>query len=384
MKEETQKIFTDAQELPRPKRKHWFWRVLLFLFAGGLCLVALIYFVWLRPQMLKPVSDLLNIPALENLATQGETTGNTVVDGGVIPAIPPSNLETLPPLMAEPTLGLLQRPACGKDAAWTVLLIGIDNAESDYLYGLADVIRIAQVDWVNMRVNMVALPRDLLVEAPAGRFTEDNPMKINQAYLFGTKGWGGYLGEGNGANSLAEVIRYNFGVTADHYAVVDFNLVVDFIDSIGGVEVDLPQGVEDPNPSLGSFPAGKQTLSGASALALMRIRTNYSDAFRVSNQTIVMRAILNKLIQPATLIRVPSLISEFKDAFLADLSLDQITSIGLCFLRKFDGANLRASQVPNELITADYVYLPSLDSTAYVYRWDSRLVDWIQQTLLQQ
>ena len=385
MKDETQKIYVDPSQAPAPKRKRRFWHVFLCIVAALVVLFGLLYLAWLRPSMLKPLAEQLNLSALTGQEPQvtSEVQDGVVVQTTAQPVQPPSNLQALPPAMPVPTLKFLQKPACGKQASWTVLLVGIDYS-GDYLYGLADVIRIAQVDWVNLKVNMVALPRDLLVEAPSGRFTEENPMKINQAYLFGTKGWGGYLGEGNGANSLAEVIQYNFGVTANHYAVVDFGVVVDFINAIGGVEVNLPQGVTDPSPDFGSFPAGKQTLSGERALALMRIRTNYSDAFRVSNQTIVMRAILNKLIQPATLVKVPSLITKFKDAFLTDLSLDQITSIGLCFLRKFDGANLRASQVPNELITADYVYLPSLDSTAYVYRWDSRLVDWIQQTLLQQ
>lgn len=171
---------------------------------------------------------------------------------------------------------------------------------------------------------------------------------------------GGYLGEGFGANSLAEVIRYNFGVTPQHYAVVNFQTVVDFIDAIGGIEVDLPQAVSDPNPSLGSFPAGKQTLSGDRALALMRIRTNYSDAFRVSNQTLVMKAILNKLTQPASLVKIPSLLEQFQEGFLTDLSIEQLANLGGCFLRNFETENLNSAQIPEDLLTADRVYIPSL------------------------
>ena len=295
--------------------------------------------------------------------------------------VPPSNLEKVP-VFVEPTLESDKKPVCGDEAAWNVLLIGIDYSDPQYTYGLADVIRVLRVDFVDMKVNMVALPRDLLVEAPEGRFTEQNPMKINQAYLFGTPGWGGYLGEGIGANSLAEVIRYNFGVTTEHYAVVNFDTVIEFIDAIGGVEVNLPQGVSDPNPELGSFPAGPQILSGERALALMRIRTNYSDSFRVGNQTLVMKAILNKLMQPASLVKVPSLLNQFSEAFLTDLSIDQIASLGTCFLRNFELDNLHAAQIPLDLLTVDYAFIPSLNSTSYTYRWDQRTVDWIHQNLL--
>ncbi len=132
-----------------------------------------------------------------------------------------------------------------------------------------------------MKVNMVALPRDLLVEAPEGRFTEQNPMKINQAYLFGTPGWGGYLGEGIGANSLAEVIRYNFGVTPQHYAVVNFDTVINFIDAIGGVEVKPAAGLL-PIPILRwVLSPGDHKPERRARAGLMRIPHHTQNSFRV-------------------------------------------------------------------------------------------------------
>ena len=359
---------------PVKKKRTSGWRVFLYFILALALLLAIFYLVWLRPAMQKPISAPLSLPTMAVGPVEGEAAAAVE---------PPSNLDKLP-VFVEPTAEAGKKPVCGDEDAWTVLLVGIDYSDPEYTYGLADVIRIVHVDFVDMNVNMVALPRDLLVEAPEGRFTEENPMKINQAYLFGTPGWGGYLGEGIGANSLAEVIRYNFGVTPEHYGVVNFDTVINFIDAIGGVEVNLPQAVEDPNPNLGFFPAGPQTLSGERALALMRIRTNYSDAFRVSNQTLVMKGILNKLMQPSSLVKVPSLLDQFSDAFLTDLSIDQIASLGVCFLRNFELDNLRAAQIPNDLLTVEYAFIPSLDSTAYTYRWDQRTVDWIHQNLLTQ
>lgn len=349
------------------------WRIALYVFLGLALLLAFFYLVWVRPAMRKPISQPLSLPTMVVGPVEGQEPAATVQ--------PPTNLEAHP-VFAEPTPEPGKKSVCGDEDAWIILLVGIDYSDPAYTYGLADVIRLARVDFVEMKVSMVALPRDLLVEAPAGRFTEQNPMKINQAYLFGTPGWGGYLGEGIGANSLAEVIRYNFGVTPQHYAVVNFETVVRFINAIGGVEVNLPQGVYDPNPELGSFPVGRQILSGERALALMRIRTNYSDSFRVSNQTLVMKGVLNKLMQPATLVKVPSLLNRFSDAFLTDLSIDQLASLGMCFLGNFNLENMKAAQIPNELLTVDYAFIPSLDSTAYTYRWDQRVVDWIHQNLL--
>lgn len=365
-------ITTGAQQTPVKKKHTSGGKVFLHVVLGLAFMVGFVYLIWAGPALKKPLSAPLSLPTMDVGPDGGEDFASIQ---------PPSNLDKLP-VFVEPTLEAGKRPVCGEETAWNLLLVGIDYSDPQYTFGLADVIRIVRVDFVDMKANMVALPRDLLVEAPEGRFTEQNPMKINQAYLFGTPGWGGYLGEGIGANSLAEVIRYNFGVTPQHYAVVNFDTVINFIDAIGGVEVNLPQGVEDPEPAFGSFPAGLQTLSGERALALMRIRTNYSDAFRVSNQTLVMKGILNKLMQPATLVKVPSLLNQFRDAFLTDLSINQIASLGMCFLRNFEPSNLRAAQIPLDLLKAEFTYLPSLDSTSYTYHWDQRTVDWIHQNLL--
>lgn len=368
---ETQPIRIDnGVPVTHKKNKRSGWRTFGYVMLAIILLLTGVYFFWARPALKNPISAPLALPTMVGYGAEGDLK-------------PPSNLEVFP-YFIEPERQWNEKIVCGNEPAWNLLLVGIDYRGENYLYGLADVIRVARVDFVDMTANMVALPRDLVVEAPEGRFTEQNPMKINQAYLFGTEGWGGYAGEGNGANSLAEVIRYNFGVTPHHYAVVDFQTVVNFIDAIGGVELDLPQAVYDPDPNLGSFPAGLQTLNGERALALMRIRTNYSDSFRVGHQNMVIKAIVNKLAQPAMLVKIPGLLDQFKGGFLTDLSVEQIASLGMCFLKNFDTSNLKSDQIPEELLTAGRVYIPSLNGESYVYRWDQRTVDWIHQNLLTQ
>ncbi|MBE0685494.1 MAG: LCP family protein, partial [Anaerolineaceae bacterium] len=123
------------------------------------------------------------------------------------------------------------KSVCSAESNITFLLVGIDYRGDDYLYGLADVIRLAEVDFDNQIINMVALPRDLLVEIPAERFKVPGPYKINQAYFFGTPGMQNYFGEGAGPEALNEVIEYNFGVSADHYLVFNFQVFADFVDA---------------------------------------------------------------------------------------------------------------------------------------------------------
>ena len=350
--------------------------IILGVIVGLIIICTLFYFLLVRPMLRKPISEPLALPTIATTQISGseeEATEDT------LPIQPPSNLPEIP-VFSRPIVEPDVKPICGQDAEWLVLMVGIDYRGDDFLYGLADVIRVIRVDFVNMRVNMVALPRDLIVEAPEDRFRNPDPYKINQAYLFGTPGWDGYLGSGQGAGALAEVIQYNFGIPIEHYGVINFITFIDFIDAIGGVEVDLPGPIA--GGFLGDFPAGKQTLNGERALALARIRIGYGDTFRVSNQTLIIRAVLNKLIQPANLVKIPTLLNQFSGAFLTDLSIEQLGNIGGCFLRNFDNQNLQTFEAPADLLNAGSAFIPTLDNNAFVYRWDQTLVEWIYESLL--
>ena len=199
-----------------------------------------VYFVWARPAIQQPIAAPLALPTMElGLGAESDLK-------------PPTNLEAVP-VFVEPELQLNNEEiVCGNEQAWNVLLVGIDYRGENYLYGLADVIRVARVDFVNMKVNMIALPRDLVVEGPEGRFTEPNPMKINQAYLLAPKD--GRLCRRRQRRQLAGGSHsLQFWRDTASYAVVDFQTVINFIDAIGGVELDLPQAVFDPDPNLGVF-----------------------------------------------------------------------------------------------------------------------------------
>jgi anionic cell wall polymer biosynthesis LytR-Cps2A-Psr (LCP) family protein len=116
----------------------------------------------------------------------------------------------------------------------------------------------------------------------------------------------------------------------------------------------------------------------------MRIRTNYSDGFRVGNQSLIMKAIIKKFLQPENIVKFPGLVSEFYGAFLSDLSIEQISTLGVCFLQNFNLDNYNSTQIPEEMLLKDFEYIPSNFGSSFVYRWDQTVVDWIHQNLLSQ
>lgn len=369
--------FHTEDELISQKKKRRL-KITLGVLGGIIFVFVIFYFSWARPKLREPISEPLTLP----LVTLSAPDSPEVEQVAQSPEVqyPPVLPEA--PVFHQPTHAPQAKPVCGKDTEWIVLMVGIDYRGDGYLYGLADSIRLIRIDFVNMTVNMVALPRDLIVEAPEGRFTAPDPFKINQAYLFGTPGMGHYLGSGLGAGALSEVIYFNFGIPVDHYGVINFATLINFIDAIDGVEIDLPSPVA--GGYFGDFPSGTQTLNGERALALSMIREGYSDAFRVRNQTMIMRAALNKLIKPAYWLQVPVLLNEFGNSFLTDLSIEELTSLSVCFLRNFSRENLKTFEAPEGLLTGSSAFIPTLNNNAFVYLWDERFLDWMHNALLQE
>ena len=352
---------------------------------SALIVLVMAYLAFLRPLMAKPISEKLS----DDLSSQRATVE------AFHKAVKPEDREALktqisfPPQLEQPPLFVEikdeldndpQESACNYDSSKIFLLVGIDARVDSYKGGLADVIRLIRVDFAKRQINMIALPRDMMVDFPEGRTTLQSPMKINQAYMLGTEGMKRFAGGGNGAHSLAEAIDYNFGVKVDHYMVVNFQLVQSVIDAVGGVDVDLPQEVEDDY--FGFYPAGKQHLDGLKALVLMRIRMKYTDDFRVGNQTIVLKAMLDKMKRPEMILKIPKLVSEFRNNVLTDLSVEELVKLGNCFAREFKTDDVNAKQFTRDHIQPGREYIPSADLYLFVYKWGDEAVRFIHDTLL--
>src|SRR5512140_2821487 len=100
-------------------------------------------------------------------------------------AAPVSRASPMPTITAN--VGL-----CGAPPVMNILAIGADTRGDNYTYGLADVIRLVRVDFVNAKVTVLEIPRDLWVEIPdiADNLNGQDHEKLNQAYLYGNPGMG--------------------------------------------------------------------------------------------------------------------------------------------------------------------------------------------------
>jgi LCP family protein required for cell wall assembly len=264
-----------------------------------------------------------------------------------------------------PTSTATPRPLCGGPSVMNILAVGSDARGNHYLYGLADAIRLVRVDFVNRRVTVLEVPRDLWVEIPGiAEHYNITHGKLNQAYLYGNKGLGYYDGPGEGPGLLARTLNLNFGADPDHYLAVNMITFEAIVDAVGGIDVYLPYeiSVKSPdNPKGFGIPPGQHHIDGETALWIARIR-QYTTFGRAENQNIVMCALRKKLLSPAIVPAIPQLVKDFKRYVQTDLSPEQINQLA-CLTTQMHGTDVVFASFPMELFKSTKTFDPQIKTT---------------------
>ena len=260
------------------------------------------------------------------------------------------------------------QPLCGGPSVMNILAIGSDARGDHYLYGLADIIRLVRVDFVDARVTILEVPRDLWVEIPGiSDHYGITQGKLNQAYLYGNKGLGYYDGPGEGPGLLARTLSLNFGARPDHYIAVNMRTFEAVVDAVGGIDVDLPEEISvrsKDNPKGFAIPEGQHHIDGETALWIARIR-EFGTFSRAENQNIVMCALRKKLLSPEIIPAIPELVQSFRDYVQTDFSPEQIRQLA-CLATRMKGTNVVFASVPMEEFKVDKVYDPQLKATTSI------------------
>ena len=209
------------------KKKTLFGIVLLLLLASGL---------WAFNLYRQPLGPGLELPT----STQPVSTLRTFPTQEMAMQVDSTATQIQP--IATPTAA--PQPLCGGPEVMNILAIGSDARGQHYLYGLADIIRLVRVDFVQARVTILEVPRDLWVDIPEiSDHYNITQGKLNQAYLYGNKGLGYYDGPGEGPGLLARTLNLNFGARPDQYLAVNMRTFEAVVDAIGGIDVDLVGGI---------------------------------------------------------------------------------------------------------------------------------------------
>lgn len=334
--------------------------IIIEVVIGGLALAFIISAFWNRP--LGPSLE-LPTPVSEEIANSSNSPVLDQQSSGSLPEptpTPSSLIDQIVALIQPPTT--TSEPFCGGPAVMTILVVGSDERANDYLYGLADAIRIVRIDFATPKVMVLDIPRDLWVNIPdiADHYGITHG-KINQAYFFGNPGMGYYDGPGQGPGLLARTLDLNFGLRVDHYLAMDRETFVRIIDAIGGIDIqidsriDLNEGQDGANPDLVLEP-GYLHLDGdlALKLAISRIPTIFQ---RARYQNIVLKALQNNLLNPAIIPELPQLINQFTNSVQTDLSPSDINKL-ICIGQALTKDNTDFVAFPDDMFSAGRTYDP--------------------------
>lgn len=268
-----------------------------------------------------------------------------------------------------------------------ILGVGADSG-SEYLYGLADVIRIIRVDFVTPKVTVLSVPRDLWVELPPGIQSPSGNIisnsKLNQTYFYGGPGMGYYDGPGAGPGLLARTLERNFGLLVDHYGAVNMYTFSKIVDAVGGIDLYLPTDVDgrpidNKTEDMGYFYAGQRHFNGDQALRFARIRKKYNDFTRMDHQNMVLCALKEKITSPAVLPKIPQIIASFQDSVLTDLSPEQLGQLA-CLTPHLKRENLIFTSLPEEILGSGTVYSPIQKNSTYIVEADFDVIrDYVDQ-----
>jgi len=267
-------------------------------------------------------------------------------------------------------------PLCGGPSSMNILAIGSDARGDHYLYGLADIIRLVHVDFVNAKVGILEVPRDLWVEIPGiSNHYNITEGKLNQAYLYGNKGLGYYEGSGEGPGLLAQTLNLNFGAHPDYYLAVNMITFENIVNAIGGIDVFLPNeiSVRSPsNPKGFAIPEGQHHIDGETALWIARIREIHTFG-RAENQNIVLCALRKKILSPAIVPAIPELISTFQRYVQTDFSPEQINQLA-CLASQMNGSDVTFASFPIEIFSNAKKFDPQLKNTTSILEADNAVL----------
>ncbi len=236
----------------------------------------------------------------------------------------------------------------------TVLLLGIDERQHEEGPWRTDTMIVLTLDPVTMQAGVLSIPRDLWVHIPG--YGEN---RINTAHFLGDA----FDHPGGGPALAEETVAYNLGIAIDYYVRLNFKGFVRLVNEIGGIDVDVPQTIDDPyypDEGVGYDPlyieAGAQHFDGEMALKYARTRhTEHGDFDRARRQQDVMLAIMEKVTRPDNLphlvSRAPEIYQAVDASIQTDLKLDEIMALGM-LASKVDRDDIRFGVVDEQTTMA--------------------------------
>lgn len=274
-----------------------------------------------------------------------------------------------------------------------ILILG-KGGEGHTAPDLTDTIMVVTLNSNNHKINIFSLPRDIWVNSTRA--------KLNSSYY-----WGKQKG-GNGFDLAATSVNEITGIMPKYTVVVDFSLFKDFIDTIGGVDVNVENSfIDEKYPILGKendlcngdklykcryetlqFTSGLQHMDGETALKFVRSRNSVgdegTDLAREKRQQVLISAIKNKILSTDFLFDFKSMKSLYNvvtthvetnmdSVFLQSLFKELISSRNNINFLTIPEEFLKISQNEKKY-DRQYVFVPKSDTWKDLQDWIAKII----------
>lgn len=185
-----------------------------------------------------------------------------------------------------------------------IVLFGLDNSS---FKGRSDCIIIFSLNQDTNDVKMTSIYRDTYVKVDGYGYT-----KINHAYAYG------------GAALAMSTINKNLDLDIKEFVTINFEVVKDVVDYVGGVKIDINAAEATQIPGISK--AGTYNLNGTQALAYGRIRKIDSDYKRTERMRTVINAVFNK-IKKMSITEMNSFVDKILPEIKTNIKMSEITSM---------------------------------------------------------
>jgi LCP family protein required for cell wall assembly len=206
-----------------------------------------------------------------------------------------------------------------------VLVLG-----SDQVSGSTDVMFTVRVGDGLTRITQV--PRDTFVESPTL-----GTQKINALYAAA------------GVDTTREMVGQLLGTPVPKHLKVNLRAVERVAEALGGVEVDVPKRMYYVDNAQGLYIdlyPGRQTLKGKELEGFLRFRHDEAgDLGRMERQRLVINQVFGKLVQPSTLVQLPTLLKIAGEDIETNLSPLELSRLATDMAR----SKLSSERLPGRL-----------------------------------
>ena len=230
-----------------------------------------------------------------------------------------------------------------REGVWTFLVSGLDRE------GLhTDTNIVGMFDTVEGKLNLVNLPRDLLINIAI------SPKKMNQPYPASINNGG------DGISALLDAVKDLLGYEVDCWAVIDIQAAADIVDAIGGVYFDIPYDMDwdapDQNPPVSiHIKQGYQLLDGDDFVNAMRFRISNDgsntyiggDIERIQFQQKLLMALARQTLSLENIPNLTKIFEIYEKRVETNVSVGTLAYFSTEFM-KLDAENITFQTIPGK------------------------------------